>query len=230
MLSVILLLPASAVFADPPPLSAPADSDTDTFVVQVLPPPRVVAVLLDAQGAWQPVAFGSTPHTLQDRIRAEPGALPYDAEDLGTRRRFEVRLHADDVDPDATPRAGLLTYQLQPETGPSGGSGVSAGVATRIRLGAWPEAYDGATAKLALDGRSLRRVDGARLGIDEVSELDRLPTFGPVRVSAEATGFLGASRSTVTTSATYLVAPWKEALVVLLPLLGLSWARRRFIR
>lgn len=266
-------------------------------------------VLLDAQGAWRPVALGSTPHTLQGRIRAEPDVLVYDAEDVGTRRRFEVRLHIDDVDPDATPRAGLLTYQLQPEAGPSGGLGVSAGVATRIRLGAWPEAYDGATAQLALDGPTLRRVDGAQRGIDgllpelprvrnrgpgelrarttnvgeallqtetsltltrlswwsllpfvpddgvevlvyrdraalllpgesrasrvrstveldEVSELDRLPTFGPVRVSAEATGFLGQNRSTVTASATYLIVPWKEGLVVLVLLLGVRFGRR----
>jgi len=47
LLSVVLLLPASAVFADPPgpELSDLETSDTDTFVVKVLPEPRYVAVV-----------------------------------------------------------------------------------------------------------------------------------------------------------------------------------------
>ncbi len=47
LLSVILLLPASAVFADPsfPSLFGLETSDTDTVVVEVLPEPRFVAVV-----------------------------------------------------------------------------------------------------------------------------------------------------------------------------------------
>ncbi len=160
-------------------------------------------------------------------------------------RRFEVRLHVDDVDPDAPPLAGLLSYQLRPETGPSGGLGVSAGVATRIRLGAWPEAYDGATAQLALDGPTLRRVDGARSGIDGLlPELPRVLNRGPGELRARTTNGGEALLQTETSLTLTRLSWWSllpfvpddgvEVLVyrdrAALLLLGLSRARRRFTR
>lgn len=61
----------------------------------------------------------------------------------------------------------------------------------------------------------------------EGDEVDRLPFLGLVRITAEATGHLGASRDEARVSRTYLVAPWKEALVVLLAYCGVRLARRR---
>lgn len=270
-------------------------------------------VILGEDLSWQPVEFGSTPYSLAGRVRTVPEELVYDGADVGERRVFEVDLIVDDVEEDAHPLAGLLTYSLAVGDAAGEGLAVREGVGTRIRLGAWPQEYTGVPAELDLEGLALRPVEdevggldallpdlprvlnrgpaeaevrtrnvgdalvqsettvviarrswwsllpftaddavdlityvdrqrlllpgefrtsrvASTVDLDETVQIDRLPTFGPVRVSAEATGFLGDSRSTVTTSATYLVAPWKEALVILLLLLGLSWARRRFTR
>lgn len=61
----------------------------------------------------------------------------------------------------------------------------------------------------------------------EGDKVDRLPFFGLVRITAEATAYLGASRDETRVSRTYLVAPWKETLAVLLAYLGVRLARRR---
>ena len=57
--------------------------------------------------------------------------------------------------------------------------------------------------------------------------LDRLPFFGPVQVTAEVSGYLGVDRVEDAAVATYLVAPWKEALVALLAYLAARRAWRR---
>lgn len=57
--------------------------------------------------------------------------------------------------------------------------------------------------------------------------LDRLPFFGPVQVTAEASGYLGVDRVEDAAAATYLVAPWKEALVALVAYLAVRRAWRR---
>jgi hypothetical protein len=59
-------------------------------------------------------------------------------------------------------------------------------------------------------------------------ELDRLPVFGLVRVTATSTAFLGATRDEASASATYLVAPWKELLVLILVYRGAVYAWRRY--
>ena len=61
----------------------------------------------------------------------------------------------------------------------------------------------------------------------EGDEVDRLPFFGLVRITADATAYLGASRDETQESRTYLVAPWKEALVAALLYRAVAIARRR---
>jgi len=58
-------------------------------------------------------------------------------------------------------------------------------------------------------------------------EIDRLPVVGLVRIGAESSARMGATLSEVSDTATYLVAPWKEVLLLMLLYLAASTGRRR---
>jgi hypothetical protein len=61
----------------------------------------------------------------------------------------------------------------------------------------------------------------------DTGQVDRLPVLGLVRIGVESSARLGASRSDASASATYLVAPWKETLVLALLVLTIRTVRRR---
>jgi hypothetical protein len=75
------------------------------------------------------------------------------------------------------------------------------------------------------EGRTSRVASTASLTDGE--EIDRLPFLGLVRVSVESTAYLGASRDEASQAAVYLVAPWKETLLLVLAYLAVRFARAR---
>ena len=263
--------------------------------------------------SWERVDLGTTPYTLASRIRAEPDVLRYEGDLVGTRHVFTVELVA--VDLDDLPRAGFVTYRFVPDgSGPEGeGVGIAAGVAARVRVGAWPADLDELPAVIAVSDLRLTRdpatvtglidrllpdlprvvnrgpavvrartrnvgevlvradttlkltrlpwsaaipfvdppgftvityVDRTRLLLPgeawssaapstatlDTGQVDRLPFLGLVRVGVESSARLGATSSEASASATYLVAPWKETLVLALLYLAFRVARQRFRR
>ena len=83
--------------------------------------------------------------------------------------------------------------------------------------------------RLLIPGESMSSGIATTASLDS-GQFDRLPTFGLVRIGAESRSRLGASSSEASASATYLVAPWKETLVLALLYLAVRVARQRFRR
>jgi hypothetical protein len=267
-------------------------------------------VVLSEQGIWEAVAFGTTPYTLQSRIRSDPAAIRYESGMVGQQQTFAVELRTNGLD--EAPRAGFITYTFVPDTPVSaqGSVGIRQSVAVRVRLGTWPAGLDRIPAHVAVSDLQLERdrdtitgmidrllpklprvlnrgpaVVGVRttnvgdalvqshttltltrlpwiaalpfvhpegstlITFEDRAQLllpgegrtsavastaslvdgegiDRLPVFGLVRISATSTAFLGAASHEASATKVYLIAPWKESLLVVLFVAGVRTVRR----
>jgi hypothetical protein len=268
-------------------------------------------VVLSAQGVWEAVEFGTTPYTLQSRIRPEPAIIRYEGGMVGQQQTFDVVLRTSGLD--EAPRAGFVTYTFVPDAaaGAEGSVGIRQGVAVRVRLGAWPSDLDGIPARVSVSDLRLERDQDTITGsIDRLlpklprvlnrgpavvrvrttnagdvlvqsgttltltrlpwlaalpfvdpagstvitledraqlllpgegrtsavastaslvdgEDIDRLPFFGLVRISATSTAFFGAASDEASATAVHLIAPWKEGLVIVLLVVGVRTVRRR---
>jgi hypothetical protein len=81
--------------------------------------------------------------------------------------------------------------------------------------------------RLLLPGEGRTSGVASTASLTDGEEIDRLPFIGLVRVSVDSTAFLGASRDEASESAVYLVAPWKETLLVVLAYLVVRSVRAR---
>ena len=70
--------------------------------------------------------------------------------------------------------------------------------------------------RLLLPGEGRTSGVATTASLTDGEQIDRLPFLGLVRVGVESSAFLGATTDTASDSAVFLVAPWKEALVLLL--------------
>lgn len=84
--------------------------------------------------------------------------------------------------------------------------------------------------RLLLPGEGRTSGVASTASLVDGEDIDRLPFLGLVRVSATSTAFLGATSDEASATAVYLVAPWKEALLIALLLLGVRIVRRRLAR
>jgi hypothetical protein len=268
-------------------------------------------VVLSEEGIWEAVEAGTTPYTLQSRIRPDPAVIRYEGDMVGEQQTFEVALRTSGLD--GQPRAGFITYTFAPDSLASaeGSVGIRQSVAVRVRLGTWPSDLDGIPVRVSVSdlrlerdrdtitglidrllpalprvlnrGPAVIRVRTTNVGdvlvqsgttltltrlpwlaalpfIDPegstvitledraqlllpgegrtsavastaslvgVEDIDRLPFFGLVRISATSTAFLGAASHEASATAVHLIAPWKEGLVILLLVLGARTVRRR---
>jgi len=268
-------------------------------------------VVLSEQGIWEAVEFGTTPYTLQSRIRPDPAVIRYEGDMVGQQQIFEVALRTSGLD--GQPRAGFITYAFVADApaGALGSVGIRQGVAVRVRLGTWPSDLDGIPARVSVSdlrlerdretitglidsllpelprvlnrGPAVVRVHTVNVGdalvqsgttltltrlpwiaalpfvdpegstvitLDDRAQLllpgegrtsavastaslvdgeniDRLPFFGLVCISATSTAFLGAASHEASASAVYLIAPWKEGLLIVLFVVGVRTVRRR---
>lgn len=268
-------------------------------------------VVLSQQGIWEAVELGTTPYTLQSRIRPDPAALRYEGDMVGQQQTFEVVLRTSGLD--EAPRAGFITYTFVPDDpeGAEGNVGIRQGVAVRVRLGAWPSDLDGIPARVRVSdlrlerdrdtvtgsidrllpelprvlnrGPAVVRVRTTNIGdvlvqsgttltltrlpwlaalpfvdaegstvitledraqlllpgegrtsavastasLVDGEDIDRLPFFGLVRISATSTAFLGAASDEASATAVHLIAPWKEGLLIVPLVVGMRTVRRR---
>ena len=81
--------------------------------------------------------------------------------------------------------------------------------------------------RLLLPGEGRTSVVASTAALQGGEEIDRLPLLGLVRIDVESRGTLGASTDVATASATYLVAPWKEVLLLLVLYRVVRALRRR---
>jgi hypothetical protein len=268
-------------------------------------------VVLSEQGIWEAVELGTTPYTLESRIRPDPAVVRYEGVMVGQQQTFDVALRTSGLG--EAPRAGLITYTFVPDVvvGAEGSVGIRESVAVRVRLGTWPSELDGIPARVRVSDLRLERVpdtitglidrllpelprvlnrgpavirvrttnvgdalvqsgttltltrlpwlavlplvdaagstaiifeDRAQLllpgegrtsavastaSLVDSEEIDRLPFLGLVRISASSTAFLGAALDEASATAVHLVAPWKEALLIALLVVGVRAVRRR---
>ena len=268
-------------------------------------------VVLSEDGIWEAVEAGTTPYTLQSRIRPDPAIIRYEGDIVGEQQTFEVSLRTSGLD--GQPRAGFITYTFVPDSLASaeGSLGIRQSVAVRVRLGTWPSDLDGVPVRVSVSdlrlerdrdtitglidrllpelprvlnrGPAVIRVRTTNVGdvlvqsgttltltrlpwlaalpfIDPegstvitledraqlllpgegrtsavastaslvgVEDIDRLPSFGLVRISATSTAFLGAASHEASATAVHLIAPWKEGLVIVLLVVGARTVRRR---
>jgi hypothetical protein len=81
--------------------------------------------------------------------------------------------------------------------------------------------------RLLLPGEGRTSGAASTASLTDGEEIDRLPFLGLVRVGVESSAFLGASRDVTGDTAVYLVAPWKETLLVVLAYLAVRVGRAR---
>jgi hypothetical protein len=81
--------------------------------------------------------------------------------------------------------------------------------------------------RLLLPGEGRTSGVASTASLTDGEEIDRLPFVGLVRVGVESTAFLGASRDVAGDTAVYLVAPWKETLLLLLAYVAVRVVRAR---
>jgi hypothetical protein len=81
--------------------------------------------------------------------------------------------------------------------------------------------------RLLLPGEGRTSGVASTASLTDGEEIDRLPFIGLVRVSVDSTAYLGASRDEASESAVYLVAPWKETLLLVLAYLVVRSVRAR---
>jgi len=84
--------------------------------------------------------------------------------------------------------------------------------------------------RLLLPGEGRTSAVASTASLVDGEEIDRLPFLGLVRVSVESTAFLGATRDEASDSATYLIAPWKGTLLLILAAVMFRNVRRRLAR
>jgi hypothetical protein len=82
-------------------------------------------------------------------------------------------------------------------------------------------------AQLLLPGEGRMSAVASTASLVDGEDIDRLPFFGLVRVSATSTAFLGAASHEASATAVHLIAPWKEGLVIVLLVAGARTVRRR---
>jgi hypothetical protein len=85
-------------------------------------------------------------------------------------------------------------------------------------------------ARLLVPGESWTTAMATTAALSSGEEIDRLPWFGLVRIGVDSAARMGATISEASATAVYLVAPWKEAVVLIGTLLALNYARRRWVR
>jgi hypothetical protein len=269
-------------------------------------------VVLSEEGIWEAVEAGTTPYTLQSRIRPDPHVIRYEGDMVGEQQTFEVALRTSGLD--GQPRAGFITYTFVPDApaGAEGSVGIRQSVAVRVRLGTWPSDLDripvrvsvsdlrlerdrdtvtglidrllpelprvlnrgpadirvhttnvgdalvqsgttltltrlpwiaalpfvdpeGSTvitfedrAQLLLPGEGRTSAVASTASLVDGEDIDRLPFFGLVRISATSTAFLGASSDAASVTAVHLIAPWKGGLVIVLLVMAVRAVRRRW--
>jgi hypothetical protein len=90
-------------------------------------------VVLSEQGIWEAVELGTTPYTLESRIRPDPAVVRYEGVMVGQQQTFDVALRTSGLG--EAPRAGLITYTFVPDVvvGAEGSVGIRRGVAVRVR-------------------------------------------------------------------------------------------------
>jgi hypothetical protein len=81
--------------------------------------------------------------------------------------------------------------------------------------------------RLLLPGEGRTSGVASTASLTDGEDIDRLPFIGLVRVSVDSTAYLGASRDEASESAVYLVAPWKETLLLVLAYLVVRFVRAR---
>lgn len=268
-------------------------------------------VVLSEQGIWESVELGTTPYTLESRIRPDPAVIRYEGGMVGQQQTFDVALRT--IGLDEAPRAGFITYTFVPDAaaGAEGSVGLRQGVAVRVRLGTWPSELDGIPARVRVSDLRLERdrdtitglidrllpelprvlnrgpavirvrttnvgdvlvqsgttltltrlpwlaalpfvdVEGSTVitlkdraqlllpgegrtsavastaSLVDGEDIDRLPFFGLVRISATSTAFLGAASDEASATAVHLIVPWKEGLLIVLLVVGGRTVRRR---
>jgi hypothetical protein len=271
-------------------------------------------VVLSEEGIWEAVEAGTTPYTLQSRIRPDPAVIRYEGDMVGEQQTFEVALRTSGLD--GQPRAGFITYTFVPDSLASaeGSVGIRQSVAVRVRLGTWPSDLDGVPVRVSVSdlrlerdrdtitglidrllpelprvlnrGPAVVRVRTTNIGdvlvqsgttltltrlpwlaalpfvdpagstvitledraqlllsgegrtstvastasLVDGEDIDRLPFFGLVRISATSTAFFGAASDEASATAVHLIAPWKEGLLILLLVVGVRTVRRRTLR
>jgi len=82
-------------------------------------------------------------------------------------------------------------------------------------------------AQLLLPGEGRTSTVASTASLNDGEDIDRLPLFGLVRISATSTAFLGASSHQASATAVHLIAPWKESLLIVRLVLGVRAVRRR---
>jgi hypothetical protein len=83
--------------------------------------------------------------------------------------------------------------------------------------------------QLLLPGEGRTSAVASTASLVDGADIDRLPFFGLVRVSAASTAVLGAASDEASATAIHLVAPWKEAMLLGLLAAGVRAVRRRGI-
>lgn len=81
--------------------------------------------------------------------------------------------------------------------------------------------------RLLLPGEGRTSGVASTASLVDGEDIDRLPFIGLVRVSVDSTAFLGASRDEASQTAVYLVAPWKETLLLVFAYLVVRSVRAR---
>jgi hypothetical protein len=82
-------------------------------------------------------------------------------------------------------------------------------------------------AQLLLPGEGRTSAVASTASVVDGEDIDRLPFFGLVRISATSTAFLGAASHEASATAVHLIAPWKEGLLIVLLVVGVRTVRRR---
>jgi len=82
--------------------------------------------------------------------------------------------------------------------------------------------------RLLVPGEGLSSRASTVVPLDTGGDLERLPWFGVVRVGVESAARMGATVSEASATATYIVAPWKEAFLIVLLYFSFKYARRRW--
>jgi len=81
--------------------------------------------------------------------------------------------------------------------------------------------------RLLLPGEGRTSSVASTASLTDGEQIDRMPFLGLVRVGVASSAFLGATRDEVSDSVVYLVAPWKETLLLVLAYLALRLVRAR---
>lgn len=82
-------------------------------------------------------------------------------------------------------------------------------------------------AQLLLPGEGRTSAVASTASLVDGEDIDRLPSFGLVRISATSTAFLGAASDEASATAVHLIAPWKEGLLIVVLVVGVRTVRHR---